>query len=259
MANFRRRRRDGHAAVEPLTRDPFRDDRASRFYVGMAWLALAVALAGFLPTFFLPLARGAFSAPPVVYLHGALLFAWLVLFATQATLIRRQRPSVHRRTGWLAVALVPCIVASGIAVGVFAMKRDVAAGGGETAVSSLVGTVTALLLYAALVAAALWYRRQTDYHKRLMLLATLSILWPAWFRFRHYFPSVPHPEIVFAIVFPDSLILVAMIRDKLAVGRVHRVYVVAGLALIAEHVVEAILFDTPAWRAVAHRLAGLFP
>ena len=245
--------------MEPLTADPFRADRTSRFYVGMAWLALAVALAGFLPTFFLPLARGAFSAPPVVYLHGALLFAWLVLFTTQTMLIRWQRPSAHRRTGYLAVVLVPCIVVSGIAVGVFAMKRDVAAGGGETAVSSLVGTVTALLLYAALVAAALWYRRRPDYHKRLMLLATLSILWPAWFRFRHYFPSVPHPEIVFAIVFPDSLILAAMIRDQLAVGRVHRVYVVAGLALIAEHVVEAILFDTPAWRVVAHRLAEWLP
>lgn len=245
--------------MEPLTRDPFRADLAGRFYIGTACLALVVALAGFLPTFFLPLVRGAFSAPLVVYLHGALLFAWLILFATQATLIRRQRPSAHRRMGWVAVALVPCIVVSGIAVGVSAMKRDVAAGGGETAVSSLVGTVTALLLYAALAAAALWYRRRPDYHKRLMLLATLSILWPAWFRFRHYFPSVPHPEIVFAIVFPDSLILAAMIRDRLAVGRVHPVYLVAGLALIAEHVVEAILFDTPAWRAVAHWLAGMFP
>lgn len=245
--------------MEPVTHDPFRADRASRFYVGMAWLALVVALAGFLPTFFLPLARGAFSAPPVVYLHGVLLFAWLVLFAAQATLVRRQRASVHRRAGWVAVALVPCIVASGIAVGLFAMKRDVAAGGGETAVSSIVGTVTAMLLYAALVAAALWYRRRPGYHKRLMLLATLSILWPAWFRFRHYFPSVPHPEIVFAIVFPDSLILLAMIRDRLAVGRIHPVYLVAGVALIAEHLVEAILFDTPAWRVVAHRLAESLP
>jgi len=237
----------------------FRADRGSRFYVGMAWLALGVALVGFAPTFFLPLARGTFSAPWVVYAHGALLFAWLALFAAQAALVRGQRVSEHRRLGTLALALVPAIVVSGLAVGAFAMRRDAAAGGGEPAVSSIVGVVTALLIYAALVAAALALRGRTDVHKRLMLLATVAILWPATFRFRHFFPSVPHPEIVFAIALPDALVLVAMLRDRLVVGRVHPVYLLAGGALIAEHLTEAALFDTPGWRLLAHRLADLLP
>lgn len=241
------------------SRDPFRADRTGRFHVGMAWLALGVAVVGFLPTFFLPLARGAFGAPPVVYAHGALLFAWLVLYVVQVTLVRRRRTHAHRRLGVAALALAPAIVGSGIAVGVFAMRRDVAAGGGEAAVSSLVGVVTALLIFGALVAAALLYRRRSDFHKRLMLLATISILWPATFRFRHFFPSVPHPEIVFALILPDALVLAAMLRDRLAVGRVHPVYLLAGLGLIAEHVTEAALFDTPGWRAVAHRLADVLP
>jgi hypothetical protein len=239
------------------TAERFRADRDSRWYVAMAWLAFAVVFVGFLPTFILPLARGTFRAPGIVYAHAALVLAWLVLFAVQATLIRGARIRAHRRTGSLALGLVPGIVATGIDVGVWAMRRDVAAGGGATAVSGLLGTVTSLLLFGLLVAAGLAYRRRPDMHKRLMLLATLSILWPAWFRFRHHFPSVPHPDIVFAIVFPDLWILLAMLRDRLAVGRVHPVYLVAGLGLIAEQVAEAIWFDTPGWRAIANRLADL--
>lgn len=48
-------------------------------------------------------------------------------------------------------------------------------------------------MFTGLVAAGLINRRRPEVHKRLMLLATLLILWPAWFRFRHFFPGVPRP------------------------------------------------------------------
>jgi hypothetical protein len=37
-------------------------------------LALAITFVGFFKTFILPLARGTFSAPAVIYVHGGLLF-----------------------------------------------------------------------------------------------------------------------------------------------------------------------------------------
>lgn len=88
-----------------------------------------------------------------------------------------------------------------------------------------------------------------------MLLATIAVLWPAWFRFRHFFPSVPFPEVVFAIVAADSLVLLAMWHDWRTTGRVHPVYAWVGTALIADHVIESALFDSAGWRVVAHGLA----
>jgi hypothetical protein len=38
---------------------------------------------------------------------------------------------------------------------------------------------------------------------------------------------------------------------------VHPVTLWAGGALVADHVVETLLFDTPAWRAVASALAAV--
>jgi hypothetical protein len=36
-------------------------------------------------------------------------------------------------------------------------------------------------------------------HKRLLLLATISALGPAWLRFRHIFPAVPQPFVTFSL------------------------------------------------------------
>jgi hypothetical protein len=52
----------------------------SPFYLYLAAGFLAIAFAGFSTTFFFPLAKGAFTAPPVIYVHGAVLFGWLLLF-----------------------------------------------------------------------------------------------------------------------------------------------------------------------------------
>ena len=46
------------------------------FYTWMATACVAVAFLGFIPTYFQPLAAGAFKANPVVHLHGLVFFAW---------------------------------------------------------------------------------------------------------------------------------------------------------------------------------------
>ena len=51
------------------------------------------------------------------------------------------------------------------------------------------------MMFAILVAAAIVYRRRPEFHKRLMLLAMIAIIWPAFFRFRHYFPQSLIPKL----------------------------------------------------------------
>jgi hypothetical protein len=145
-----------------------------------------------------------------------------------------------------------------MAAGVYVMKRDLALGGGQIAISSLVGTFTSPTIFAVLVIVAIIYRRRPELHKRLMLLAMIAIIWPAFFRFRHYFPPVANPEFVFGFVLPDSMILATMLWEKLTVGRVHAVYLTAGVALIAENFAEVYLFDSRGWRVIANQLAGFF-
>jgi hypothetical protein len=237
-----------------MVSDAWKGDRNAFFYLAMAWLAAAAALAGFSTTYFIPMAGGAFAGPAVAHVHGLLFFTWLALLIVQISLVRRRNLRLHRRLGLVALPLAAAMVVSGTMMGLHAVGRDLAAGAGEVAYAQLIGVLTAMLIFLAFVAIALAMRRRPDWHKRMMLLATIAILWPAWFRFRHFLPWVPRPDILLAVVVADSLVLVAIARDALSFRRVHPAWLIFGLGLIAEHVAEALLYDTPAWRAAARFL-----
>lgn len=222
-----------------------------RFFLVMGWTALAVALLGFARTFFAPLGQGTFEAPPEAFLHAGFTFGWVLLFATQPTLAAFRRYGAHKLLGAAGAVLAVGVAVTGVAVGAWAARRDFDAGGGPTAVSTVLGPVLTMGMFLGLVAAGVAFRRRPETHKRLMLLATILVLWPAWFRFRHYFPDVPRPELVFGVAAAQSLTVLAMLRDRLALGRIHPVLAWLGPILIVEQFVETLLFDSPPWRAVA--------
>jgi uncharacterized membrane protein len=230
----------------------------SRYFLGAACLALAVTLIGFFKTFLLPSARGTFSAPAVIYVHGGFLFLWTAVFVTQTMLIRVRKPKLHRQLGFLSIGLIPCVVISTMAAGVVVMKRDLALGGEQALVPNLLGNFTTPILFAVLAAAGIAYRRRLEVHKRLMLLAMIAIIWPAFLRFRHYFPPTSDPQLVFGFILPNSMIVAAILWEKITVGRVHVVYLTAGVALIAEAFAEVYLFGSSGWRALDSWLAGFF-
>lgn len=221
--------------------------RRSRFYIFMGLIALLVAIIGFSSTYFVPLARGKFEAPAIVHVHGIAAFCWVLLYLLQSALIRAGAFPLHRAFGIAGIAIAATCLIGGIGTGMFVADREIAAGLADLGVASIVGTITGLTIFVCLVIAGVLNRGRPETHKRLMLLATLVLLWPAWFRFRHYFPDVPHPEYVFALIAADSLIVLAMLRDRLVEGRVHPVYLFVGIPVIVEQTFEAVFFGSPAW------------
>jgi hypothetical protein len=226
-------------------------DRAGWFYVAIAMVAVAAVTIGFSTTYFIPVAGGTFAGPLVAHVHGLLFMAWIAMMLLQPMLVRQRRSGLHRKLGLIALPLAAAMAISGLGVGTFAVSRDLAAGAGGVAYSQLIGVVAAMTIFVLYVSIAVATRRKPDWHKRMMLLATIAVLWPAWFRFRHLLPFVPRPDIVLGVVVSDSLVLVGMLRDRLKFGQIHPAYLIFGSLLIAEHVCEILFFDTYAWRAAA--------
>lgn len=218
----------------------------SLFFLYMAIAFLLIAFAGFSTTLFIPLARGTFAAPLVVHIHGVLVFGWLVLLISQSALVRSRNPLVHRRVGWMGFFLAIAIVVSGIAVGMFAARRDLAATGQTWPFGGFVNIVIEMLVFGLLVGLAIAFRRRPEIHKRLLILATISALGPAWFRFRHFMPFVPNPLVTFSLV-ADSVLLVVIARDWLTLKRVHPVYIWAGGAMVAVHMIELAAAESTLW------------
>lgn len=227
----------------------------SKFFLYMAFGFLAIAVIGFSTTFFIPLARGTFRAPPIIHIHGALLFAWLLFFILQASLIHKRRILTHRQLGLMGAALCVAIVVSGVLVGLYATRRDLAAGGDDLVLGQFVNILIEMVLFGSLVAAAIALRRDGESHKRLLLLATISALAPAWLRFRHLFPAVPNPFVTFSLL-ADSLLLLAIARDWLAIKRIHPVYLWAGGAMVVVHAIELLAIRSTPWLRLSRWLLG---
>lgn len=225
-------------------------DRAQFFYLACGLVGLAAALIGFSTTYLIPMAQQTFAAPLFVHLHGLLCLSWILLFIGQCLLVRGRRTRLHRRIGLIGVPIAIGILVSGVAVASWTVTRDFDAAG-QTAISSILGTITGLTLFATFVVAAIVFRRKPDWHKRLMLLATVALLWPAWFRWRHLLPFVPRPEIIFAIAIAYVPLLVAALRDWRRYGQVHPVWKYVAPTYVAEQTFETLAFDSAPWRAVA--------
>ena len=238
---------------------------ARRFYFIMAFVALAVAVLGFVPTYFMPLASGTFSAPAIVHIHGLFFFGWTLFFCMQTWFVYAGRTPSHREWGMAGIALVTAMVFSVfIAAGAMIHLRT-AAGYGTQALAFAWVQVGGMLFFGGTVAAAIANVRQPEVHKRLMLLATLSLLDAPIARwvlgFTGAIPPAGAPPAVGPIftasLIADLLVVAAMMFDWRTRGRVHPVYLIGGAVLLVFQATRTMVSETAAWQAIASWIAGL--
>lgn len=222
------------------------------FFSAIAILGMIAILVGFLKTFIIPIISGTKTWPIAIYAHAGLVFGWVLIFLIQSLLIQNKKYKTHIFIGRLAAFFAVGAAVSIIPAALYQCDRELKEGLGQTAISSIVGSLASATMFLALVTFGVVYKKNSQAHKRLMLLATILLIWPAWFRWRHYFPSIERPDIWFAVVLSDSLIIVAFIWDWLKNNRIHPALLFGGLFIIAENIMEILLFDSNGWRVIAN-------
>jgi hypothetical protein len=149
------------------------------FYLCAALTCALIAVIGFARSYYL---KPLFETPPLptlLHVHGAIMSAWCLLFGAQSYLVRTHRVHLHRRMGILGAVLAILVVVVGTHATVEATAREVR----DHVIHRfhfLFGlNLVNLLVFAILVVTALALRARPDFHKRLMLLATVTMLAPA--------------------------------------------------------------------------------
>lgn len=245
---------------------------SQRFYVRMAAACVAVAVVGFAPTYWVPILRGTLDVPPITHVHALFFYGWTLLFLRQTWLAANGEVRRHQALGVAGVALATGMCFVGAAAAVSSLKRGEAAGFGAAARAFSIVPLTAAPLFAVLFAIALLKVREREIHKRLMLVATVSLLQAAVGRWFLLFLAPPRPAgftgvvsspPVFVTVLPglvtDLLIVVAMIHDRRTIGRVSRVYWIAGGCVVAVQLLRVPISTTAAWASVTHAVLAFFP
>ena len=221
------------------------EGRGSQFYRLSAVIGLAVALIGFFPTYTRPVLTGDYTGPGWGHMHGALALAWLILMMVQ-TQLAPQRIKLHRKLGVTAVLIIPAWFATSVLISREFALMTVARGEPALAEINILGGIVSPFIVLLLVGGALAMRKTPHWHKRLMFMATVLMLWPAWARWRHYFPDGDGLLNFFAFYVALSPILIAAIRDLIKFRRVHPAYLFVGPAIVAEQVWEIMTLGSPA-------------
>jgi hypothetical protein len=234
------------------------------FYFYMALSCMAVAFLGFAPTYWLPLASGSFSSTPVVHFHGLLFFTWTLYFAFQTWLAASGRTARHRTMGMIGVSLATAMTIFGFLVAVNAMKRSAAIGQLDAGIAFAIVPLSGILFFAVVFGLAVANTGRPETHKRLMLLAGISILDAAVARWFLTFLAPPGPlgpppvPVTIAPALAAYLLLVvAIVADWRTRGRPHPVYIYGGAALVAIKLLNWPISMTPAWHSLAGGILAL--
>jgi hypothetical protein len=226
------------------------------FYGGIAIALAFTVLVGFAPSYYLRFFGGGPTTTisggpitPLVHLHGALFTGWVLLFVVQTVLVATHRVAVHRRLGVAGAVLAAAMVLAGHSLAI----RSAAAGAtlpGATALAFLAVPVFDMILFTTFVTAALVKRRDKEAHKRLMILAYVSLMAAPIARR----PAVPTlgPLAFFGLAF--LFIAAGVVYDLASRGRVHKAYIWGGALLVLSVPVRLAVSGTSAWRVFAEYL-----
>lgn len=232
------------------------------FVAGLAGFSLV--LWGFAPSYYLRSWLRSTSLPAWLQLHGALMTSWFVLFFVQVSLVARNRVELHRRLGVAGAMLAGIILVVGTITALRFLRANLnlPTGFGPPAPEFFGFLLFDLYVFGGLVAAGIVLRKNRNAHRRLMLLATLSMISPGVVR-------IPFDQLSSALAFLgsggpgglfalDLLLLYACITyDTLRTRRIHPAFLIGGAFIVfGDSTFLGSLVHTDAWRHFAVSLVS---
>lgn len=219
------------------------------FFSGMAIVLSAAVLWGFARTYYL---RGPLGGDNVLttalHWHGAAFSAWMLLLVAQTSLVAAGRTDLHRRLGIAGVVLAVAMMGLGAYVAISRTADGTFVNpNGVPPLIFLAVPLATMVVFPLLFGAALWFRKRPDYHKRLVVLATLELVTAALARVPIVAPFGP----VGFFGATDLFVVAIALYDWQTRGRIHPATLWGGLLLIVSQPGRLLIANTPQWQAFA--------
>jgi hypothetical protein len=182
--------------------------------------------------------RSSFSLPWLVHFHAWAMMGFVSLYLAQNYLVFSDNVALHRRLGWLSVALIPAMVVMGTLITRWSLQSH----GGPPFFDQnqfLISNPLQLCGFAGLAAWAITVRRNTGWHRRLMYFAFAMLTAPGLGRLLPSPLFIPYAWYIEAVLPPILFALVGMLADKRRYGRVHPAWfwgigTVIGIQIVAD-------------------------
>ena len=230
--------------------------RERAFFTSMGLAVAIVVFAGFARSYYLshwlaPPARTP-AITPLLHVHASVFTLWILLQLVQPALIASGRRQSHRLLGWFGAGLAFAVWLLGNLASIEAMRVGYKGMGDPLAFYAI--TFFSMQAFGLIVLLGIWKRGEAEAHKRLMLLSSASILEAAVGRLPLQMVAETAPLSFY--LGADLVILAGILYDRAARGRVHKVWIWGGGALIASQVLRVAIMNTEPWLAFARLMAG---
>lgn len=237
--------------------EPARRRMSTRFriYVPIAVFTLVVAFVGFWANYYGRIFTGTVTTAPIIQFHAAIFIGWLLLVTTQAVLAARGRTALHMRVGNYVMAYGVVVVVVGVIATFAAFEMHSLAGNPQKARSQLFIGLTDIATFMPFLAAAWLYRRRPEVHKRLIIVATCTLLIAPVHRMS-WFLGGPPPPLVPVLLIWMAPIYVGMLYDLITRRIVHPVYLVGIVAIVYMKFWRIPMYQSKTWDAFADWLHG---
>jgi hypothetical protein len=224
----------GEAALPTKSTPPALSDRI--YFTALSLFVLALIFVAFAPSYYLVSAYHRPAPPAFIIFHGALMTGWVLLLLLQAGLAAAGRMSWHLKLGDAGIIYGLLLVPIGCMAVTISAAREVHRHTDFmlSELNVLGISLMQMLLFGAFVVAAWVFRRRADYHKRLIVLATLSVLPNAIVRLSFNVPALSFLQTNLEILsFWAALLVVSICVDAMRARRLHPVFAVGGTLTLA--------------------------
>lgn len=210
----------------------------ARFFLIMACVMALMNVVGF--GLNAATGRSSFSAPLIVHLHAVLMMSWMGLYVAQTAMVYTGNMRLHRKAGWLAVIFLPLMVLMGIMI----TRNSLQTAGGPPFFDQnqfIFSNTLQLLALVAMVGAAIAVRRNTGWHRRLMMSAFAMLTGPGIGRLLPMPFLIPYAWWIGSIIVPMIFIVIGMVADKRRYGRIHAAWLVGMGTFLAVQILADLL------------------
>jgi hypothetical protein len=208
-----------------------------RFYLVMSLVLAAIVAFGFSHT--VPFDLQPPGLPPMLQLHAAVFVAWVLLFVAQPVLVANRAVATHRKLGWAGTGLAAAMLLMGGYAILFALRADSVPPFYSHGLF-LVRGILGLTVFAGLITAAIVMRRRLEWHRRLMLCASIAVIVPGLERALPFPALGPHWYFA-ADAVVDLIALIGPAMDVIKRHRVHPAYYWGVGALVTGQVITDML------------------
>jgi hypothetical protein len=191
---------------------------------------------------------------PIVHLHGAAFFSWIVLLVTQAALVNAKNVKLHRSLGTFGIAVATFAVTMGVFI-MFASASITKLQGVGPSVFWL--NVTAPPSFGIVFAMAIRAVRRPEVHRNLMVIATTGILMPGVNRVYMQGLGIQHFTFIETYLTMNAFIAACLWHERRTLGKISRATWIGAGIIVGLEFLNFPISTTPWWRDFVFWLGSL--